>query len=156
MKNILAILILTLCYSNVSAQTDCNSPEQFIYQTDSVDKNTEVSFEVSCYFARIQDSYSMHWLITIKGDSKEFMHSNKIVLKLEDFDVFELKFSKRGEGKSSNGYTTYSSYIALEDWQLQILDKEKIKQVRLYWYDGYKDYDVVSPNISIKQLNCLY
>lgn len=140
----------------------------FISYTDSsmmkYYKNKPYDYlEIDCNFAKINDLYAMYFYITIQTKKAyeyygAIRSDAKLILILEDAGNLELKFAKSDSGEMDydGNKTTYASYIILEDWQLQIMDKQKIKKARIYWSKGYEDYDVDNTSIAINQLNCLY
>jgi len=140
----------------------------FIAHTDSslmkyYKKKKYDYFEVDCNFAKINDLYAMYWTVVIRTKKAYEYYGSirkdaKVILILEDTGTLELKFAKSDSGDMDydNNMTTFYSYIILEDWQLEVMDKQKIKKARIYWSKGYEDYQVDNPNLAIDQLNCLY
>ena len=140
----------------------------FIAHTDSslmkyYKKKKYDYLEVDCNFAKINDLYAMYFYITIRTKKAyeyygAIRSDAKLILILEDTGTLELKFAKSDSGDMDydGDKTTYASYIILEDWQLEVMDKQKIKKARIYWSKGYEDYDVDNSTIAIDQLNCLY
>lgn len=135
MKKLLLPLAILVISVTAFSQQNCNKPERFIYQ--------ENSLEITCYFARIGDTYSMNLDVVSTKDSIIFKKGEKVILDLVDVSEIELVFIRSG-------------YIELEDWQLQILDKLRIERIRVYGDDSYQDWIVDNPSIAINQLNCLY
>jgi hypothetical protein len=140
----------------------------FIAHTDSslmkyYKKKPYDYLEIDCNFAKINDLYAMYFYVTIRTKKAyeyygAIRSDAKLILMLENAGTLELKFAKSDSGDMDydRDLTTYVSYIILEDWQMEVMDKQKIKKARVYWSKGYQDYEVDNPTIAIDQLNCLY
>ena len=82
---------------------------------------------------------------------------SKIMVKFQDGETIELNFSKSdvGDTKYDYGYTTYSSYVILDEESIKVLKTKPIEKVRMYWSKGYEDYPVSDANLFINQLPCI-
>lgn len=81
----------------------------------------------------------------------------KFMIKFVDGSTITLNFAKTdvGETNYQKKYTTYDSYIILDDIAIKELQSKPISKIRMYWSKGYDDYEVVNTNLFISQLNCL-
>lgn len=142
--------------------------DKFIAHTDSslmkyYKRKKNQYFEVDAYTARVDDVYAIYFYITIQTkkayDYYGVLSSKaKVIFKLEDGSTMEFKIgsSDYGDVNYDGGYTTYSTYFVVEDWQMQILEKLSVQKVRIYWSKGYEDYDCDSPDLLKEKLSCLH
>lgn len=119
---------------------------------------------VNCkvYAARFEDTKVayFYWTLQTKEAYKYFgsiSKGSKIMIKLVNGETFELTFAKydSGDTKYDYGYTTYSSYVVLDDASIDALKSTEIEKVRMYWAKGYEDYPVSNARLFIDQLPCI-
>lgn len=82
---------------------------------------------------------------------------SKFLLKFTNGETIELNHLKYNNGKTQYGlgYTTYMSYMILDDTTIEILKTNKVEKARMYWSKGYKDYPVFNPDLFINQIPCI-
>ena len=139
--------------------------EKFIgYTSDELKKYYKKKDYVNCqaYCASINETKVIYfyWKLMTKEAYKYFGSIQKgtnLVVKFKDGETLELKFSKYDSGDMNYdyGYTTYSSYIVVDDETIKILKENEIEKVRMYWSKGYEDYPVVGSQLFMKQLPCI-
>lgn len=142
--------------------------ENFVRHTDSLlmkyyKKNDYDFFEIELNVGRVNDLYAVYWNILVRSKSGyeyygAIYKDAKVIFKLENGTTLETTFATSDTGKTDydKNTTKYSSFIILEDHQMQILDKVPVTKIRVYWSKGYEDYEVDSPNLLVNQLNCFY
>jgi hypothetical protein len=114
------------------------------------------------YVAKIDETKLayFYWTLQTKEAYKYFgsiAQDSKIMVKFHDGETIELNFSKSdvGDTKYDYGYTTYRSYVILDEESIKLLKTKKIDKVRMYWSKGYQDYPVSNGNLFIDQLPCI-
>lgn len=134
------------------------------YTSDELKEYFKNKDYVKCqvYCARIEKTKVayFHWVLQTKDAYKLFgsiAKGSKILLKFKDGETLELKFSKSdiGDTNYDYGYTTYSSYIILDEESIRILKNKEVEKVRMYWGKGYEDYPVSNPKLFVEQLPCI-
>lgn len=102
----------------------------------------------------------LYWKILSKETYKTYgsiEKGTKFMVKLKNEQMIELLFSEYDSGDTNYdyGYTTFSSYIILNDEQFESLQSSEIDKIRMYWSKGYEDYPVVNSSVFINQLPCV-
>ena len=81
----------------------------------------------------------------------------EVMLRLKNGEMITLKFltTDYGEANYDYNYTTYSNYCYVDSDQLESLKSSEVDKVRIYWSEGYENYDCSNNSIYINQLPCL-
>lgn len=180
---LIVIIINANCFSQDSLNADCNfrtkevdeftgtsklvlESDKFISFTDSsmqkyYRKKQNQYVEVDVYCAKINDTKVAYLSIRIDTDNAykyfgSIQKDQKFMLKMKNGDLVTLLFSKSdyGDANYNGNYTYYSSYIILEESDIEKLS-EQVEKVRIYWSKGYEDYPVTNSDLFINQLNCI-
>lgn len=139
----------------------------YIEHTDSIllkyYKNKNHSyFELETYCAKIDNLRVLYLSIRIDSENAykyfgSISTDAKCIFKFEDGETLTLNFAKYdlGDTNYSGGYTTYNPYLILSDKDFLFLRTKKVDKLRIYWSEGYEDYEIDFPLILIKQMNCI-
>jgi hypothetical protein len=82
---------------------------------------------------------------------------SKVMLKLKNGEMISVEFdtSDFGEVDYDRSRTTYSNYCAINDEQKEMLKSSEVDKVRIYWSEGYEDYECDNSDVYVTQLSCL-
>lgn len=141
-----------------------NEQDFINYTSEELKKYYKKKDYVKCqvYAAKVEETKVayFYWTLQTKEAYKYFgsiARDSKIMVKFQDGETIELNFSKSdvGDTKYDYGYTTYSSYVILDEESIKVLKTKPIEKVRMYWSKGYEDYPVSDANLFINQLLCI-
>ena len=141
-----------------------NEQDFINYTPEDLKKYYKKKDYIKCqvYTAKIEETKVayFYWTLLTKNAYKYFGSITKganLIVKFQDGETIELSFSKSDVGDTNydQRYTTYSSFVILDDELIKILKTKPIEKVRMYWSKGYEDYPVSDPNLFINQLPCL-
>lgn len=124
-------------------------------------KDTEY-INCKAYTAKVNDLKVLytHWTIQSKTayDTYGFIQKgSKLIIKFVDGSTVELNVasSDTGDTNYDHDYTTYSTYMVLNDDHVSLLKSSEVEKIRMYWSKGYTDFPVFNPRLFINQLPCL-
>jgi hypothetical protein len=141
--------------------------ENFIAHTDSslmkyYKKKRRQYFEVETYTARINDVKAIYLYIVIQTkkayDYYGVLSSDaKVMFKMSDGSMIELKVgsSDYGDTNYDYNYTSFSTYLVVDDSDVESFQTLDVEKVRIYWSKGYEDYECSNPSLLKKQFNCI-
>jgi hypothetical protein len=114
------------------------------------------------YTAKVNDLKVLYtfWTIQTKTAFDTYGYITKgsqIIIKFVDGQTLDLKFASSDTGDSNydRDYTTYSSYLLLDESAVELLQSSEVEKIRMYWSKGYEEYPVSNPRLFINQLPCL-
>lgn len=82
---------------------------------------------------------------------------SQIILKLKNGKIVKLNIGTGdyGDVNYEYDYTFYSIYCDIDDIQKNILLQSEVDKIRIYWSEGYEDYDCDNGKVYLNQLPCL-
>jgi hypothetical protein len=131
---------------NTKATVKRTSWEKMVYQLSSV--------RFTCYFrfSKIDSSYYMDIKLMNGGNEFSIEKGSKLMLRLSNDSLYTLVnltrvTSSTGAGAvgsaGSQGMGIQTSYISLSDKTFKMLEKFRVKKIRIYNSDGYLESDVL-------------
>ena len=141
--------------------------KMFIEHTDSsllkyYKRKSHSYFELETYCAKINDLRVIYFYIRIdsKNAYKYFGSIStdaKCIFKLKSGKTVTLNFSKYDTGDTNyeRNYTSYSPYLVIPNDDYDLLKKDPVEKIRIYWSKGYEDYDIDYPEAFKKQIECI-
>lgn len=141
-----------------------NHQDFIIYTSDEMKRYYRKQDFVRCqvYAARINETKAAYffWTLQTKEAYKlvgSIAQDSKMIVKFRDGETIELNFSKFdvGDTEYDLGYTTYHSFVILDEESVKVLQSKPIEKVRMYWSKGYQDYPVSNAYLFNNQLSCI-
>lgn len=112
--------------------------------------------------ARFDSSYVIYFNATIKTENAykyygSLREGSKIIFKHDSTHFTTCNISKTDVGDTDykTERTDYATYIKLDKEQLKSLREMPVAKIRLYWSNGYEDYEVKHPQCLVNLLKCI-
>jgi len=119
-------------------------------------------FTCSAYLAKIEGSKVIYWRFKILTKSAykyygSLSTQSKITLKFENGETLDLQIGvfDSGDTNYDYDYTTYSTYTMINDEAVNLLKSSPTSKARVYWSQGYQDYEVTNKKLFINSINCI-
>lgn len=168
------VLIITLCLlTAISLQAEC---EYLKNETDSFTKEVVKITTFEPLFNSYKDitlwqgsmvnaggTKGIYLMATIKSaiHGREIVGhirtGNRIMLKFDDDSVITANMAKDdiGDFKRNLGLTHYTTMVMLTKELEQKLEKNKLTSIRVYWTEGFMDYEIDNQDVFMKQVGCI-
>lgn len=142
-------------------------PQLFVAHTDSslmkyYKRKKQQYLEIECYTGRVNDVKALYIYVTIQTKKAyeyygALSSDSKVMFKMNNGDLVELKIASSdfGDTNYDYGYTTYSTYMMVDDSDIDSFINNSVDKVRVYWSKGYEDYDCDNPNLLKELFYCI-